>query len=65
MDDNNNKKCIGFVMSSFSRIYGVNRVKIDKKFNDIAICWCSKNKIEKDKSLEYYDIYFRSLYENW
>lgn len=65
MDTNNNKNCINFVMSSFSRVYGVDKVKINKKFYEVAKCWCNNNKIEKDKSLEYYDTYFRSLYENW
>jgi hypothetical protein len=52
-------------MSSFSRSYGVNRVMRDRKFNEIALFWCESNTIEKYKTLEEYDRYFRELYENW
>jgi hypothetical protein len=52
-------------MSSFSRSYGVNKVRSKEKFHEIALFWCDENKIEKYTTLEEYDIYFRNLYENW
>lgn len=59
------QKCWEFVMSSFARSYGVNKIMRDKKFNEIALSWCGDNTIEKYKTLEEYDRYFRGLYEDW
>ena len=64
--DNDSKiKCWYFVMSSFSRSYGVDKVRSEEKFHEIALFWCDENEIEKYTILEEYDIYFRNLYENW
>jgi len=52
-------------MSSFARSYGVGKIMRNKKFNTIALSWCGDSKIEKYKTLEEYDRYFRELYESW
>ncbi len=33
-------RCWHFVMSSFSRTYGVNRVMSEQKFHVVALQWC-------------------------
>ena len=37
----------------------------EEKFHEIALFWCDENNIEKYKTLNEYDIYFKNLYENW
>lgn len=52
-------------MSSFTRTYGVKRVMREEKFHEIALFWCDVNAIDKYKTLEEYDAYFKKLYEEW
>ncbi len=52
-------------MSSFSRIYGIEKVTDECIFNEIASIWCKDNIIDKNKSIEEHDLYFKNLYENW
>ena len=52
-------------MSSFTRTYGVKRVMNEEKFHEIALFWCDINSIDKYKTLEEYDAYFKKLYEEW
>jgi len=63
--DNTKRKCWEFVMSSFARSYGVDKIIKDRKFCEIALSWCGDSKIEKYKTLEDYDRYFRELYRSW
>lgn len=62
--ETNTKPCWEFVMSSFARSYGVDKIRINKSFGDIASSWCNDNSIEGSKTLDEYDKYFRELYEN-
>jgi hypothetical protein len=61
-------ECWNFVMSSFSRIYGVNRVKSEELFHSFALEWCDDNNyicnIHLD-DLNMVDNYFRQKYESW
>ena len=61
-------QCWHFVMSSFSRIYGVNRVKIDERIHAFSLQWCDDHNyicdIHRD-SLNKVDAYFRQEYESW
>ena len=61
-------QCWNFVMSSFARIYGVNRVMSEQKFHEVALEWCDEHNyvcdIELD-SLMKVDAYFKNIYENW
>ena len=63
--NNKKRKCWDFVMSSFARSYGVKKIMTEDKFHEIAISWWGDNKMEKCKTLEEYDRYFKELYENW
>jgi len=63
--NNKKRKCWDFVMSSFARSYGVKKIMAEEKFHKIAISWWGDNKMEKCKTLEEYDRYFKELYENW
>jgi hypothetical protein len=65
MDIKQREKCWSFVMSSFTRTYGVKRVMNEEKFHEIALFWCDVNAIDKYKILEEYDAYFKKLYEEW
>jgi hypothetical protein len=65
METTNKVKIWTFVMSSFSRTYGVNRVKAEEKFHEIALFWSDENEVDKYKTLEEYDAYFKKLYEEW
>jgi hypothetical protein len=61
-------QCWNFIMSSFARSYGVNRVMIEQKFHEIALQWCDDNNyvcnIHLD-DLNKVDAYFRNIYDNW
>lgn len=50
-------------MSSFARTYGVEKVLAKEKFHEIALFWCDVNSIDKYKTIEEYDTYFKKLYE--
>jgi len=65
MDIKQREKCWGFVMSSFARTYGVKRIMAEEKFHEIALFWCDVNAIDKYKTIEEYDAYFKKLYEDW
>ena len=61
-------QCWNFIMSSFTRSYGVNRVMIEQKFHEIALEWCDEHDYICDvelESLSKVDLYFRNIYENW
>lgn len=63
--DKEKRKCWEFIMSSFARSYGIDKMMNDRKFNEIALTWCGDNTIDKYKTLEEYDSYFKKLYESW
>ena len=61
-------QCWHFVMSSFSRLYGVKRVMSEEKFHEIALQWCDDHNYVCDihlDSLNKVDMYFRKVYEDW
>jgi hypothetical protein len=61
-------QCWHFVMSSFSRLYGVKRVMSEQKFHEIALQWCDDHNYVCDihlDSLAKVDTYFRKIYEDW
>ncbi len=61
-------QCWHFVMSSFSRLYGVKRVMSEEKFHTIALQWCDDHNYVCDihlDSLNKVDMYFRKVYEDW
>ena len=61
-------QCWDFVMSSFTRTYGVNKVMGDQKFHEIALQWCDEHNYVCDvhlNDLTEVDLYFRNIYENW
>lgn len=61
-------QCWDFVMSSFTRTYGVNKVMGDQKFHEIALEWCDEHNYVCDvhlNDLTEVDLYFRNIYENW
>ena len=61
-------KCWDFVMSSFARSYGVERVMREENFHWMALQWCDDNNytcnIHLD-DLNRVDAYFRRYYEEW
>jgi hypothetical protein len=61
-------QCWHFIMSSFSRTYGVKRVMSEQKFHEIALQWCDDHdyvcNIHLD-SLTKVDIHFKKIYEDW
>jgi len=61
-------QCWHFVMSSFSRIYGVNKTKSDERIHAFALEWCDENdyvcNIHLD-DLKKVDAYFKEQYETW
>lgn len=65
--ENKPEQCWHFVMSSFSRTYGVTRVMSEQKFHELALQWCDDNnyecKIHLD-DLRKVDAHFRNLYES-
>lgn len=65
MSTKNKVQTWNFVMSSFSRSYGVERARNEEKFHEIALFWSDENEVDKYKTLEEYDEYFKNLYENW
>lgn len=61
-------QCWDFIMSSFARSYGVNRVMFEQKFHEIALEWCDEHNYVCDMHLDSLiclDAYFRKVYENW
>jgi hypothetical protein len=61
-------QCWHFMMSSFSRLYGVKRVMSEEKFHEIALQWCDDHNYVCDihlDSLNKVDMYFRKVYEDW
>ena len=61
-------RCWHFVMSSFSRTYGVNRVMSEQKFHVVALQWCDDHNYVCDVHLDdlnKVDVYFRNIYEIW
>lgn len=62
------RKCWHFVMSSFARSYGVERVKREEHFHEMALQWCDDNNYHCDihlNDLNEVDAYFRRYYEEW
>jgi hypothetical protein len=60
--------CWHFVMSSLSRIYGVNKVKNEEKFHAFALEWCDEHNYHCNihlDSLSKVDVYFKQQYESW
>ena len=55
-------------MSSFSRTYGVEKVKSTERFHAFALQWCDDHNyicdIHRD-SLNKVDAHFRQEYESW
>lgn len=61
-------QCWHFVMSSLSRIYGVNKIKNEEKFHAFALEWCDENNYSCNVHLDdlnKVDVYFRQKYESW
>jgi hypothetical protein len=61
-------QCWHFIMSSFVRSYGVNRVKTQEKFHAFALQWCDDHNYVCDihlDDLNKVDAHFRREYENW
>lgn len=62
------RKCWDFVMSSFVRSYGVEKVMSKEHFHEMALQWCDDNNytcsIHLD-DLNKVDAYFRRYYEEW
>lgn len=61
-------QCWNFVMSSFVRSYGGNKVMCDQKFHNIALEWCDSHNYLCDVELESLvkvDAYFKKIYETW
>lgn len=65
---NKDYQCWNFIMSSFSRSYGVERTTREQKFHEIALEWCDEHEYICEvylNDLNAVDLYFRSIYENW
>jgi hypothetical protein len=61
-------QCWHFVMSSLSRIYGVNKIKSEERFHAFALQWCDDHNYTCDihlDDLNKVDRYFREEYESW
>ena len=61
-------QCWHFIMSSFARLYGVERINADRKFHEIALQWCDDHNYICDihlDDLNKVDLYFRNIYETW
>ena len=61
-------QCWHFVMSSFARTYGVNRVHAEEKFHWMALQWCDDNEYQCNihlDDLKKVDAYFKQQYESW
>jgi hypothetical protein len=55
-------------MSSFARIYGVNKMKSEERFHAFALEWCDEHNYTCDihlDDLNKVDRYFRQQYESW
>ena len=55
-------------MSSFARIYGVNKIKSEEGFHAFALEWCDEHNYRCDihlDDLNKVDFYFRQQYESW
>jgi len=65
--ENKPGQCWDFVMSSFTRSYGVSKVMENQRFHELALQWCDDNnyecKIHLD-DLRKVDAQFRNLYES-
>ena len=62
------KKCWEFVMSSFARSYGVEKVMAVEHFHEMALQWCDDNNYKCNihlDDLKKVDSYFRRYYEEW
>lgn len=62
------EKCWHFIMSSFSRIFGVSKAKNDHKCHEIALIWCEEHNSTCDihlDDLRKVDIYFKKVYDEW
>ena len=61
-------QCWHFVMLSFARLYGVEKVKSTERFHAFALQWCDDHNYVCDihlDSLTKVDTYFRQQYESW
>ena len=62
-------QCWHFVMSSFTRMYGIPKVNDEESFHAFALEWCDDHNyscdILCDMGLNEVDVYFRKEYENW
>ena len=61
-------QCWHFVMSSFARIYGVNKTKSDERIHAFALEWCDDHNYSCDihlDDLKKVDAYFKQQYESW
>lgn len=61
-------RCWHFIMSSFARSYGVERVMTEEKFHEISLQWCDDNDYKCDvhlDSLFKVDEFFRNVYQEW
>jgi len=61
-------KCWNFVMSSLSRIYGIDKLKSEEKFHAFSLEWCDEHDYNCDihlDDLNEIDNYFRKQYESW
>ena len=61
-------QCWHFVMSSLSRIYGVNKVKSEESFHAFSLEWCDEHNYKCDiylDDLNKVDAYFKQQYESW
>jgi hypothetical protein len=62
------EQCWHFVMSSFARLYGVEKVKSTESFHAFALQWCDDHNYVCDihlDNLAKVDTYFRQQYESW
>jgi len=56
---------LGFCDVFICKILWSQKIMAEEKFHEIALFWCDENEVEKYKTLEEYDRYFKELYENW
>jgi hypothetical protein len=61
-------QCWHFLMSSFARSYGVDRIKSDESLHAFSLEWCDEHNYICDihlDDLNKVDTYFRQQYESW
>ena len=63
--DNNFKTRFDFAMSSFSRMYGVNRVRTSPDITRFCTRWAETEEEHPVRSLTSIDFYFRDNWEIW